>query len=192
MLTLTDICNVALGYLNHPALATIDDTNRPEAELCRRLLPAVTDRLFGEHCWTFATRAVRLARLSGQSPYEDYPNIFPLPGDCVRIVCLDDGTPYIREAGKLYCAADDPLVKYVKRVDCISDWPARFTAAVCYLLAAELAMPLSNDLNIHAMLYRRYQDESKAAMCDDSIENFETFQNRPLAGSWTTAHKGGY
>ena len=47
------ICNLALGYLGEPSIASFDD-KRPGAEFCRLFYDAALRALLTEHPWNFA------------------------------------------------------------------------------------------------------------------------------------------
>ncbi len=187
----TDICNLALGYLNHPPIQGLDEAT-PEAELCSRLLPSVVERLLGRRAWSFATRRITLRRLSGEaSPFEGMPSVFALPGDCVRVVCVDGGQQYVREATKLYADGDEAVLEYVKLVEDPAVWPSTFASAVAYLLAAEMCPSISGNMTLHQILYKRHQEEAARAACEDAAENYEMHQPIRRPGRWLSAHLGG-
>ncbi len=187
----TDICNLALGYLNQPPVQGLDETT-PEAELCSRLLPTVVERLLGRRAWEFATRRVALKRLSGEtSPYEGLPSVFALPGDCVRVVSVGGGAPYVREASKIYADGDETVLEYVKLADDPEIWPAAFASAVAYLLAAEMCPAISGNMGLHQLLYKRHLEEAARAAGEDAAENYEMHQAKRRPGRWLGAHLGG-
>lgn len=187
----TDICNLALGYLNQPPIQGLDEET-PEAELCSRLLPSVVERLLGRRAWAFATRRITLKKLTGEkSPYEDMPSVFALPGDCVRVVSVGGDQEYIREAYRIYSDGDEIILEYVKLADDPAIWPATFSSAVAYLLAAEMCPSISGNMTLHQILYKRYQEEVARAASEDAAENYAMHQARRRPGRWLSAHLGG-
>lgn len=192
MQTVTSVCNMALGYLNHPPIASLDEEGRPEAELLRRMFPVVRDRVLGEHPWSFATRRGVLAELSEDSPYPDCRKAYGLPQSCLRVLDVGRGARYIREGGKLYTSAASPSIEYVKRVEEMDGWPPRVLTALCCLLAAEIALPLSGDAGLFNTLYSRARMELDAAKSEDYIENFHASQPAEQAGTFLSTHFGGF
>lgn len=188
----TEICNAALGCLNHPALSGMDDI-RPEADLCRRLLPAAMERLLGARPWGFATREERLAKLSGDSGNPEYPARYALPPDCVRVVELMGGAPYLRRGRYILTQNDGtsaPVLTYVSRDFDTDDWPPVLAFALIHMLAAELALPLANDLQLHQLLLRRAQEEENRAASDEDIENLHAAQPQRNATPWQLDRRG--
>lgn len=189
-MTPTDICNVALGYLNHPAMASFDDDSA-EAALCRRLWPLARDLALSDHAWSFATRVASPAPLADPSPYPHLPFACALPGDCLRVAeTVPPGVPYVREGYNLYCARACAIA-YAARDNDTSAWPAKLCDAAACALAARLAMPLGGDANAAAYWERRAKETLEAARADDSIENYHAWQEAPRPGRFLSAHLGG-
>ena len=189
-MTPTDICNIALGYLNHPALTSFDDDSS-EAALCRRLWPMARDLALSDHAWSFSTRVVSPARLAASSPYPHLPCALALPGDCLRVAeTVPPGVPYVREGFTIY-AAEPVAVAYSTRGDDTGQWPAKLCDAAACALASRLAMPLGGDANAAAYWERRAKEALEAARADDSIENYHAYQAPGRPGRWLSAHLGG-
>lgn len=185
-----DICNIALGYLNHPAIATFDE-DLPEAALCRRLWPMARDLALSDHAWSFSTRVVEPALLAGPSPYPHLPCALALPGDCLRVAeTVPPGVPYVREGSVLY-AARECAVAYSARDDDTSRWPAKLCDAAACALASRMAMPLGGDAQAATYWERRAKETLEAARADDSIENYHAYQAPGRPGRWLSAHLGG-
>ena len=191
-MTPTDICNVALGYVNHPALSSLADDASAEAELCRRLWPLARDLALSDHTWSFATRAERLAALADPSPYPHLPCAYALPGDCLRVAeTIPAGVAYIREGFRLYVAAPLTAVALAVRTDDTGLWPAKLCDAAACALASRLAMPLGNDAQAATYWERRAREALETARADDSIENHHAYQTPGRPGRWLSAHLGG-
>ena len=191
MRSVTSVCNMALGYLNHPPLSSLDEEGRPEAELLRRIFPDVRDRVLGEHPWSFATRREPLAELSQDSPYPDCSKAYGLPHSCLRVLDVGDGSRYIREGGRIYTSHPRPSIEYVKRVEEMDDWPPKVISALCCLLAAEMALPLSGDANLFNAMYNRFRMEIDSAKSEDYIENFHASQPDGTPGGFLSSRFGG-
>jgi hypothetical protein len=166
MASAVEICNLALGWLGAKLIAALDQENpaSAEEELCAANYGAALKAVLEAKAWTFATARVELEP-GEESGIAEYPRRFAIPGTVVRVLAVDDGTGafdvnWVREGDRLL--TDDVLDKaYVKAVLFVED-AAKFTPgfvrALAYRLAADLAMPLTeNRARAEAMeaLYER-------------------------------------
>ena len=117
--------------------------------------------------WHFATRTVRLAQLL-EKPENGFGFKFALPTDCLTVVKCSDRNYEIYER-ELYCHSSDVLIEYVYPVDEIN-LPAYFVKALEYNLAAQFAIPLTDNATKADFYYNLYQDFVKKARFVDASQ----------------------
>jgi hypothetical protein len=169
------ICNKALLRIgvNNP-IAAITEASK-EARACRTFYESSRDVALGEFHWPFAKRRKALA-LSGTAP-EEWGYSYAYPEDCIAAREIDSGmrnlpedqripfTVEDAEAGKLILT-DEPeaVLIYTVRVEDPNRFSAPFEDALAWLLAAELAMPLSVKPELENGARERYRRAIVAAV----------------------------
>ena len=73
----------------------------------------------------------------------------------------------------------------------MDDWPPKVISALCCLLAAEMALPLSGDANLFNAMYNRFRMEIDSAKSEDYIENFHASQPDGTPGGFLSSRFGG-
>ena len=167
------ICNHALALLGAQAITSLDDPTT-QAQLCKRLYPVMRDDVLSLHPWSFATKIVKLSKLT-DPPNSPYSNAFQLPLDMIRLLDVSSGGSFPEEyvfddysvAGETICADEDDLwIKYIQRVEDPAVYPPYFSSALGVKLASELALPIveSRELwgNLAEMFERRLSDAYEA------------------------------
>jgi hypothetical protein len=167
--SVTDVCNVALSRIGQKTQITdyLSDTTTP-GDLCRLHYPLVRTSLLRSHVWNFAIRRAELAQLN-TAPLHEYTYQYALPDDFLKMVrtsweatgwsSFDDSArwawgdanvPYRIESstaasGKRVLLTSESSVKieYVADITDPTAWDSLFTDALCFMLAAELAFPLT-------------------------------------------------
>lgn len=78
------ICNMALGWLGAPPIASLAE-NRPEARYASQYYDSALEQTLRDHRWNFAQRRARLAAVSVPDGYQGvYENAYAVPQDCVH------------------------------------------------------------------------------------------------------------
>jgi hypothetical protein len=142
------LCSQALVLLGAGAIASFEDG--PAAATATQLYPGVRDTLLAKHPWKFATTTVQLAR-SATVP-DRWPYAFALPGEVLVLRGLypDDAdgsapvTDYERR-GLDVLTRQDPLWAEYTYAAAEAVWPAYFATLMRYALAAELAIPVTDN-----------------------------------------------
>jgi hypothetical protein len=168
------ICNLALGWLGAQLINTLDDEST-EARLCKANFDLVRDAVLEAKAWTFATKRYVLAPDAG-APEFGWSKRFPLPPEVVRVLRCDaprgDGRlPWAREGA--FILADDTDVLHlaaIVRVEDAAQWSPAFGNAVAARLAAELAVPLSENRSLQADLWSLYERKLKQAGTLDGMQ----------------------
>ncbi len=163
-----DICNLALSHVGSSAeIQDLLQERSPEAEVCRRFYEIDRDRVFRDFMWPFASQLAPLALV------QENPNIlwrysYRYPSDCLvidRIISrscwpLPNGQyagnhrDSIQSMVKLDMGQDsqgqliftnekDAILKYTIRILDPTKYPADFTMAFSYLLAADIGPRIS-------------------------------------------------
>jgi hypothetical protein len=172
------ICNLALGWLGASLVNQLnaEAPETTEEELCAANYPAALKAVLEARAWTFATG--RLTLEPGEaSGVAEYPRRFAIPATAVRVLACDDGSGYfdiawVREGG--YVLTADALDKvYAKAVLLVEDalkFPAEFARAVAARLAADLAVPLTENRSLAADMEARFRLELKKAATHDGMQ----------------------
>lgn len=146
-----DICSQALDRLGIPPISSFED-NRVAAT-CGRIYTDLTNRLLMEYPWDFA-RALAAMQREVTGPAGLWKYSFLLPVDMVRpgVYAVYTSSNINQAPFKVYEVAgkkiltDSPtlFIAYTKRPP-ESDWPPHFYQLAIYAMAAEMAMPLTED-----------------------------------------------
>ena len=151
------VINRALARFGGGEIQSLDE-NSDLAALCANIYTGKRDYLLSIHPWRFAMAKRQLAKLSDVSPLNEWMFAFALPADMLSgpWAVFGDGqnlSSHFFEIydGDLYCSYDTVVIDYTRRID-ESDWPVWFTDFVATAVAAELAMPVSDQVSKAEML----------------------------------------
>jgi hypothetical protein len=129
------------------------------------------DEVLRSHPWNFAVARKEIAALSSTPVYE-YENEFQLPSDIIRILDFEDsdGYKYKIEGKKILSNASIMKIKYIKKVEDESEFDSSFAEVLAFRLAAELAYPLVQSVNLSQNMYRLYENALLNAKTFDGQE----------------------
>lgn len=155
MATDIDICNKALSLLGFPPIVSLLDDNDASAVICNAAYALAKAELLEVREWTFAV--VRAVLEPSTPPLFGYKNSFDVPENVSRVVEVSDNPDFrrevrgkfkwVKEADAILSDADVLYVRWlIVDIDENLFTPA-FTNAFSYKLAAEIAMPLSEDMS---------------------------------------------
>lgn len=145
------------------------------ATVANSLYSDIYRAFLSEHPWGFALKEVQLSRLS-QTPDDEtgYSYAFQLPSDMIRLWAIMPRSMYTIVDNLLYSNDSALLARYV--YECAeSQLPPYAIKAVEYSLAAEFAMPITEDLNKTGYYQEKYLMQLSRAKNIDS-------QGRPQVG----------
>lgn len=172
--SIVQICNTALARIG---VATfIDSINEAsqEAQVCKLLYEQCRDRVLREVQWPFARAYATVALVSGNEgkPWTNewqYAYRYPTDAVVVRRVLTPLGPRQaIAEpfdvgqdaSGRLiFTNMKDAAIEYTKRVEDPAQFDPSFSSALCWLLAAEISMPLSAVDGLRKQALQMYQAE---------------------------------
>jgi len=122
--------------------------------------------MLSSHRWNFATKKASLSKLAA-TPQNEYQFQYQLPTDMVMVITTYPASIYRILGDKLYSDAPSIEIDYIWKVT-EDQFPAYFVKAFEYKLAAEFAVPITEDLNKVDIMTRLYERESRQARYADS------------------------
>lgn len=184
MTTKTDILNLALANLGQDFISA-DNQNTAAARSANFMYDFARRNLLRAHDWTFAVRTAPLAESATISPFGQLPYVYALPADALflktifyegslfkidlkhRLFMTDDNQKLVA------CSFANPTAIYVKDEQNTSLFEPDFTACLAFLLAAELAVPLTADTHLAQLMLGKYQAALDNARLTNKTEQVE-------------------
>ena len=174
MISVINICNMALAIIGQPSVNSIDE-NSESARQCRIHFDLSRDVVLSAHPWTFAINIESLAKINGVSPIPAYSIMYKKPPDALRIIRLINPDASISR-----CSNNDillevykevnyndmavllsniplALVEYVRRVVSPAQWDSIFVEALKWKLAESLSSAISGSGQRTAELNSMYE-----------------------------------
>ncbi len=154
------LCAEALLLLGAAPISSFDDGSSA-AQVAARLWPGTRDALLVSYPWRCTLAKTRLARLS-EAPVNEWRHAFALPPDLLTVRALFASpavgahplAEYELFGERLYAQVADVWIDY-QRVSDPDAWPAHLRQLARYALAAEFAMPVTEQLNLADLWHRR-------------------------------------
>lgn len=191
----TQIVNMALVRLGHSATITSLDEGTPTADKCKVFYEPTRDAVLEAHPWNFAIRRAALSR-SGDTPNHEFTYKFALPSGpdpayCLRVIRTSweavPGTgswiyswpvvsgytglvPYRIEGRWLLANEETCAIEYIARIEDVSQYSSSFVTALSLKLAAELAMPFTDDARVAQTMTQLYEASLRDARTMDAQE----------------------
>lgn len=161
MASVVGICNLALSHLGDRATLTSIDPpeGSAQADHCEQFWPIARDEALSSADWRFASHTVTLAQIDDALQLNpSWRYAFGLPADFLvardLVYTTGDISPFYVEDPRydlatladgtvvLYTNDDLIALRYTRRVNDPSKYPARLVTAMSYLMAAFLAGPV--------------------------------------------------
>lgn len=176
--TVVQICNTALARIGVGSFIDSLTESSQEAQVCLLFYEQTRDKVLRESHWPFA-RAYQQLALVGEgkdTPWAaQWTYAYRYPTDALNIwrILTPLGkqetvlAPF--EVGRdnigrlIFTDVKDATVEYTKRVDDPAQFDPAFTSALSWLLAAEIAMPLSQVDGLRKQAMQMYQAERDVA-----------------------------
>ena len=175
-LSITEICNLALDYLDEAPLASIDD-NSAVARWFRRNFWPMAWSLMRRHPWNFAMARTVLPA-AATPPAFGWTHAYDLPVDCLRVMPLTaDGSenaktiPHKVEGSQVL--ADEPAprpVRYVRRIENTGLFDQQFTDVLALALAQKAAHFITGKASYAESLGQKTQAALSEAQAIDALE----------------------
>lgn len=162
------LCNLALLDIGDEVIESLlDDSDR--ARMCRHIYPAARDEMLTviqPHA------AVRRATLAGTTtPLYGWDYAFALPSGClVPLDVDDDESAWSREGATILSNWTPINLRYVYRLEDVTQWPQHFTRAVVAYLAARFASARSRPASVVQEKYRYYEYTKDEALAIEGQE----------------------
>lgn len=173
--SIVGICNLALvqGLGQDPISALTD--NRKAAILCNLNYDQVRRAVLRGHIWNFAVKRAQLSA-SATAPAFGFANAFSLPADYLRLVPAvgeDSNQEKWKIEGQYLLSDDDGAMDLIYIYDCQDPalFDPLFVQALAYALAAELAIPLTQDKALRSSMENLRNDRLASARTVSSQDN---------------------
>lgn len=177
--SIVDICNLGLLALGQSKINALTD-NRKAAILCNQRYDQIRREVLRAHPWSFAVKRGQLPAASTQ-PLFGNGTAFTLPSDWIRNFIGKEEMNrrgWAIEGRQLLCRESAPL-NLVYICDCTDTtiFDPLFVAALGYGIAAELAIPLTQDRGLKSQMETEMEGKLGTARLvssqDNSSEEFE-------------------
>lgn len=168
-----DIANLALTDLGSQRITALTDATE-HARKVNSVFAQTRQELLAEHPWNFAIKRANLGLL-GSTPEFGWSYQFSLPTDYLRIANspeVDPETDYVIEGGMLLADVNAIKLRYVFDQTDTTKYSPKFVAAFAALLAARLAIPITNKQSIQEAMLKVYAvklEDAKAIDAQESI-----------------------
>lgn len=186
----TEICNLALSRLGQRQRIYGGST---VADECALHYPLCRDATLRAHPWNFAIRRATLAQ-DATTPNHEFDYRHALPTDCLKVIRTSweaEGfydTEYRIEGRFLLCNEATAKIEYVARITDPAQFDELFTDVLAQRLAAELAVPVTDNHTLAEKLLGVYQTKLAEARSVDAQEG--TPRAVVDTSPWITARLG--
>jgi hypothetical protein len=169
------ICNMALARIGIKTfIDDLSDTDIEEAETCNVFYADMRDACLAAFPWPFATLRAALALAGDEQERDGWAYVFKLPDGCLaprkiwpagtvtRNPRSDQRIPYAIEKATngdgqvLLTDEPSPILFYTSRIEDPAKFPPLFVDALAWLLAGEMAMPLTAKPALEEAARKRY------------------------------------
>ena len=174
MISEVAICNTALAWLGQTPITTLDDPADPNAEKCRNVYPFVRDAVLEEREWTFA-RARATSTTEQRDDWDQwYKHSFPEDWLTVSNVYEDanseENIEWVREGRYILTKYETVYMRGLKRIVDTGQFSNLFVQALAARMAADLAIPLTQDRQMQADMWQLYQAKLMEAAARDGYQ----------------------
>lgn len=173
MASRVSVCNLALTVLGADRITSLED-NSVNARRLNAIYDSCLEDVLRAHPWNFAIVRQQLSELA-TSPVFGYEYEFQLPGDCLRVIEVNDGTNLITdykvEGRKILCGYDDIYIKFIAKVTDPNQYTSQFIFVLASRLAAEVAYAVTNNKETAKQAYQLYALRLQQAKETDAQES---------------------
>jgi hypothetical protein len=161
--SLVSLYNQALAQLGVDPIADPNAALK-EAELCNLFYPDTRDEVLMEDEWVCATKEKKLAVVTAAEG-AGYAFAYQIPVDpkCLRIIHLayEDGSEipkqkWVRQANLIMTDIEEVWARYIFSVPSVPDIDNHVAEAITMKLAAKLAFPIAQSLQLEQTMFQRY------------------------------------
>jgi hypothetical protein len=154
------ICSRALILIGEEGISSFND-GTAQSDVADAMYEDVARASLTNTRWRFATAQAQLNRLVS-APDGRYSAAYQLPANMLMLSAVtvqDHPIKYDTYGSKVFCDASDTdvlIADYIYRAD-EADWPAYFTIAVEYAMAAVFAVSIARDAQMSQMMEQKAQ-----------------------------------
>jgi len=177
----TQICNLALGELGSGRISNYETDTSEKAVLCRLYLEPVIDEVLRSHEWNCAIWYQSLSEISSDdddyllADYDKYSYQFQIPTNpfCLRVLEIPDypGYDYEIVSGYLLTNLSEVTIKYIRRIEDVTEFDSLLVRAIAYRLAADLATRITNSTKTRSEMLVIYDWQLTRAVDIDARES---------------------
>lgn len=194
----TELVNSALIKIGHTRQITNLNEDSLAARSAKELYPKLRDRLLRRYRWNFAIKRANLSTDAEATPVHGFNSAFAQPDDMLRMIGIYDefepeenyvSTRHVWKAEGQHIAANHsaPLpVTYIRRVENVKEFDPAFVEALTWLLASQLAYPLSLGADIATFAKNEFTDAMNEARLADAVEGWPEIQR---TDSWVDSRQ---
>lgn len=181
MASIVQICNMALGYLNHGIRIDDIDEDSNEADQCRLYYETSRDAVLRGFAWNFAMRYETLAELDDDPISPQWAVMYGYPSDCLAVrAILPEAVAGVSNKYEIanlsgttrviMCNVGDATCRYTMKVTDPTLFDAEFVRALAWHLASELSVILTGSVQTKQMAETQYRNVINAAWVSDGSE----------------------
>ena len=170
------ICNSALLKLGSARITSLSDTS-PQAVFMNEQYEKVRDDLLSSHPWNFAIKLVELGQ-DTVTPEYGWAYRYVIPIDVLRVLWIGQGTEEVlydewtRMERYIYTDLATLKIKYIAQITDVSKFPAFFSEALAWRLAADYAWSATQSASLMERMHNIAEKRLREARSFDAQENF--------------------
>lgn len=190
--SVVQIYNKALARVGGQQLESVESTWEESelGRLCNNNFPQVLEEALSRYPWSFATATVELSKKDSDEKPTGRPGYrwrYGRPEDCMKVVSLVEGAPYLQEGVDILTEAEPAHLVYVQLCDDPQRWTPEFAEALSWSLAGVLATAKTNDQGLAQACRQEYEVTVARAWALDA-NNSRRHRN---PSGWAAARFGG-
>ena len=202
MVSEVSICNQALLWLGQETIISFDDPSTT-AEWCRNNYPFIRDAVLESRMWTFATSRAKSSTANLDAWGQEYSHNMPVYWISVFRVYRDVSNnthqpiEWRREGNKILCSEANIFLWGLVYITDTGRFSPLFVQALAARIAADAAIPLTENRQLQADMWGLYNDKlSEAAARDgqqgtsDTITQSRLTGVRRTGGAWINSGDG--
>lgn len=170
-----EVCNLALTKIGEEPIISLTEDSKA-GRLCNLHFNRTRNMTLRSHSWNFAIKREDLAKSTTDPEYK-FTAKFALPVDLIRLLdtnLLND-QDYKVEGKFILVNADSIKIKYIYEVTDPSEFDELFIETLSCKLAAELAIPLADNVNLADFMYQQYAAKLRTARSIDATEGYPEY-----------------
>lgn len=176
-MTQIEIINIALGRLGESPIQSLGEGSAP-ARAAAIVYDAARRAALRDYPWGFALREADLVQnATCDSSFFGYS--FAMPVDCLRVVAVLGDAEYETAGTNIYSNTPKMHLKYIADVEDTNIFDSKFTEALTYKLASELAMPVKGSPELMASYNNAYTTIAQESAALSEHEDRQVLPDNP-------------